>query len=495
MEDKDLLYLTCSACITAADDNGAPRFTMTAYTGKTIDVGFGKPVIIDLAGIDLSRQKIPIFYAHETDKGVGHTETLAVVDGALHAEGRVSRNTPYAADIIASGKNGFPWQASVGGRVTEKRNIREGETDTVNGRQIEGPAICVTRFELKEISFVELGADDQTSASIAAKLSTTEDKMEETKTPLNEELKAGAADAVYSGLGSGEKPDVQKIVAAEVTKAVDEVRAAYEKKDAERERVAEIKARNTYGNTELEAQAINEGWTADKFELEALRASRAAVPFVPTGGGEYSGEQLEAAALMASGLSNDRIAKAFKRGDDVLTASERLRGIGLRELVEIAAHQKGVHLGEFRHNESGWLKAAFSTAGVSGLLSNTLNKGLLEWYNTVEQNWKAIASETSTRDFKQYEQYYFTTNFGFEEVAPDGEIKHGQIGEEKFVNQAKTYGTYFAISRTMLINDDLGALMEIPRRLGFGAARTLAKRVWQTLLSNPLCADGNNFFR
>ena len=103
MNDNELLYLTCSACITAAEDNGAPRFTMTAYTGKTIDVGFGKPVVIDLAGIDLSRQKIPIFYAHETDKGVGHTETLAVIDGALHAEGRVSRNTPYAADIIASG--------------------------------------------------------------------------------------------------------------------------------------------------------------------------------------------------------------------------------------------------------------------------------------------------------------------------------------------------------------------------------------------------------
>lgn len=497
--ENDLIYLTGAARLVAEEPKdgkpaGAPKFTMVGYTGKVIEVGYGLPVVIDLKGIDVSRQRIPIFYAHDSYKGVGHTESLRIGDEGLVAEGRISRENQWAADVIASGKNGFPWQASVGGWITNKKTIREGESVEVNGRKIEGPVMLATRFALKEISFVELGADDQTHASVAAKLHQKERSMETSNEILKDEVKAGAADKAFTDLGSGETPDVQKIVAGAVKDAVDEMKAALKAEAEERARVDEIKARNTFGNAELQAQAIKEGWSADKFELEALRASRAAVPFVPTGGAEYTGDSLTAAALIAGGIPEERVAKAFRNGDDVMASAERLRGVGLRELIEISAFQHGARLGEFRRNENAWLKAAFSTAGVSGLLSNTLNKGLLEWYNAADQGWKKIVSETSTRDFKAYDQYYLTTAFGFEEVAPDGEIKHGAIGEDKFTNQAKTYGVQFVISRTMLINDDLGALMDIPKRLGLGAARTLAKRVWNTLTANPTGADGNAFF-
>lgn len=488
---EKMVYLQCAAKIAAEPGSGVPKFTMTAYTGQPMMVGYyDDPVVINLEGIGLDRQQIPIFYAHDSYKGVGHTEAIRVEDGALIAEGKISRSNTFAQDVIESGLKGFPWQASVGGYITARRDLPEGETAQINGRTIEGPALIAERFELKEISFVELGADDNTSATVSAAKHFRKEKEMEKKETLN----AGAVDKVL-GSAPEQTPDVSQIVAEAVKAGVDGLKAELQKEADERRRVDEINARAAgIGNPELQAQAIKEGWSADKFELEALRASRAAVPFVPTGGNTYTDETLEAAALMTSGLSDARIVKAFARGDEVAASAERLRGIGLREMIEIAAHQRGTNLGTFRGNNSGWLRAAFSTAGLSGLLSNTLNKGLLEWYNAGDQGWRKIVNEVSVKDFKAYEQNYLVTSFAFEEVAPGGEIKDGSASDETFTNRARTYAVKFALDRQMLINDDLGAFMAIPKRLGQAAARTLGKRVWAAILGNANSGDGNAFF-
>ena len=485
---EKMIYLECSAQLHAEEGTGVPKFSMLGYTGKPMMVGwFENPVVIDLAGIDLSNQRIPIFYAHDSRRGVGHTESIRVEEGALVAEGRISRATPEAREVWESGQKGFPWQASVGGYIVTRTELAEGETAEVNGRTVEGPATIATHFELKEISFVELGADDETTATVSAEhINRKEIEMEK------ETLKAGAVDQALMPV---ETPDVNQIVAEAVKAGVDGLKAELQKEADERRRVDEINARAAgIGNAELQAQAIKEGWSADKFELEALRASRAAVPFVPTGGNTYTDETLEAAALMTSGLSDARIVKAFARGDEVAASAERLRGIGLREMIEIAAHQRGTNLGTFRGNNSGWLRAAFSTAGLSGLLSNTLNKGLLEWYNAGDQGWRKIVNEVSVKDFKAYEQNYLVTSFAFEEVAPGGKIKDGSASDETFTNRARTYAVKFGLDRQMLINDDLGAFMAIPKRLGQAAARTLGKRVWAAILGNANSGDGNAFF-
>jgi hypothetical protein len=52
----------------------------------------------------------------------------------------------------------------------------------------------------------------------------------------------------------------------------------------------------------------------------------------------------------------------------------------------------------------------------------------------------------------------------------------------------------FAITRQMIINDDLGAFADIPRSIGIGAADAISDAVWQCILSNPAQADGKAFF-
>ena len=130
--------------------------------------GWKHPVIIDLAGLSIPAQSRPIRFGHDPLSGVGHTDRIHIEQGQLLASGVVSRDTAAAREVVASSKNGFPWQASVGASVDEFEFVKDHQQVTVNGRQYSGPLNVVRKSTLGEISFVDLGADGATSASVAA---------------------------------------------------------------------------------------------------------------------------------------------------------------------------------------------------------------------------------------------------------------------------------------------------------------------------------------
>jgi hypothetical protein len=91
-----------------------------------------------------------------------------IENGQLVARGVVSRDTDAAREVVVSSKNGFPWQASIGASVVKHEFVRDGETATVNGSEVKGPVNVVRQSVLAEISFVDLGADGNTSATVLA---------------------------------------------------------------------------------------------------------------------------------------------------------------------------------------------------------------------------------------------------------------------------------------------------------------------------------------
>ena len=121
------LTLTASAVVTLEAASGSdaaplPRFKMVAYTGGPMKVGGWRyPVVIDLAGMAVPSQARPIRFGHDASAGVGHTDAIRVEAGQLIATGVISRDTAAAKEVVASSKNGFPWQASVGASVDEDR--------------------------------------------------------------------------------------------------------------------------------------------------------------------------------------------------------------------------------------------------------------------------------------------------------------------------------------------------------------------------------------
>jgi phage major head subunit gpT-like protein len=462
------LQLTAQMDVIAAADTGdgkpvLPRFNMVAYTGGLMRIaGWRHPVVVDLAGLEIPSQSRPIRFGHDMSSGVGHTDAISVQDGKLVASGVVSRDTAAAKEIVASARNGFPWQASIGASVEQFEFVREDQTALVNGTEHKGPLNIVRKAVLGEISFVDLGADAHSSASVAASVKET-DSMSDSQVNT-EQVQAAAATPVEVPANEPTAPDVRAQALAE------------------RQRIDAVNRVCGARHGEIAAKAISEGWDASRTELEVLRAERPKAPAVHARDSSVDSDVLAAAVCLSGGLKHEQA----RYDEKVLEAAGRRyrNGIGLQELILEAAWANGYAGRSFRSDMEGALQAAFSTFSLPGILSNVANKFLLAGFESVEDAWKRIAATRSVRDFKAVTSYRLTGAFEYEEVGPTGELKHGQVDEETFTNQAKTYGRMFSITRTDLINDDLGALTVLPRKIGRGGALKLNKIFWTAFLAN-----------
>jgi hypothetical protein len=508
-------YLTfrCPLTVEAASDGEKqmPRFRMVAYTGGTMRItGFPHPVVVDLEGLAIDRQDIPVRLDHNPRQGVGHTQRVLIENGQVIAEGMVSRDTSWARDVAKSAVNGFPWQASIGAAVVDAEFVPNGQSITVNGRTFTGPLHVVRQAILKEISFVDSGADPATSARIAAQnkeQAVMEDKNNAAQDDTQQDAGQTDGNTTATDTASADtppktdqpqepttppSPKPQAATAATVNASAasdDPVTDMRRRMAAETRRVEAIRKVCAGKHPDLEAKAIEEGWDESRTELHVLRASRPQVPAVSSRPRNTSPQVFEAVALMSSGLPNSRIEAIY--AEPILEAADKLRGVGIQEFCELAC---GAQLPRFRRDASGWLQAAFSTTSLPGILSNIANKMLLEGYNYVEDAWRNISKIASVNDFKEHTRYRMTGSFQFQQVGPDGELKHGQLGEQSFRQKADTHGIMFALTRQMIINDDMGAFTDIPRQIGMGAAEAIADAVWGLWLANPVQADGKAFF-
>jgi len=504
MNKPEFIHLTApepAIIEAAADESKVPTFSMVAYNGgKMIPSNIGIEVIIDLAGMEIPIQRIPVRQSHNSDRGIGHTTSVKKTQSQLTAEGIISRGTSWAKEVITSSKNGFPWQASIGARVNDIEYIGDGVKVTVNGQQFDGPTVVVTKSLLYEISFVDFGADFNTSVSIAAQLKETTMEFNawliaKDYEPGNledgklEELKAQFEAEKVKTEPKPKEPEKPTTVTASTgtvdIKAQMRIEAA-----AEAKRIAAV-SKLAAEHPDILAKAIEEDWDATKTELEVLRASRPTNVAVHVSTPDTGPQVLEAALCESTKVKAEFDAKVME------AAHKQFRGrLGLQELLLYAAWQNGYISRTFPKGDAGireLLAAGFSTASLSGILSNVANKSIMEAFMVVEDGWRQICGIAPVSDFKTHAKYALTGDFEFKQVGPDGELKHDTVDEEEYTNKANTYGRMFAITRKMIINDDLGALNQVPRRIGRGAALALNKAFWTEFMDNSaFFAAGNS---
>ncbi len=509
-----------------------PRFSMVAYTGDAMRVdGWRNPVVVDLQGLAIPSQRRPIRFGHSMHAGVGHTERISVEGGKLIAEGLVSRDTPAAKEIVTSGKRGFPWQASIGTTVHEVEHVKAGKYVMVNGRRFEGPVYVARKTTLGEISFVDLGADGNTTANIAAASGGTGGGgtesiiMSESNTNASVlNPSASSAEAASASPGSsGTLGTPGKITAAITTGGagasdgaangadLEQILARSRAEHDRRTRIVTMTAKIATDRPELaddldriSKAALEAKWDVQRYELEVLRLSRRAPGIMVRQAVASDAQVLEAALCLSGGLED--VEKQY--AEPVLhAAGQRYRhGLGLGELLLTFAQANGYH-GAGRSDIQSLLRFAFAAPGSStleasgggpstlslpGILSNVANKFLRAGFEAVESTWREIAAIRPVRDFKQVSSYSLTGGFQYEEVAPGGELKHATVGETSYTNQARTYGRMFSIDRRDIINDDLDALTAVPRRLGRGAALKLNEVFWTAFLANSAFFSSGN---
>jgi phage major head subunit gpT-like protein len=444
-------FVAAAADAGEAAPMGPRKFAIRAYTGAAIRQAWSKePIVIDLAGMKM-RQKIPIVMGHDYGLGsiLGQTTSVRAEGGELIVEGEILASTEDTMRVVELADKGFQWQASVGADVGRHERIPADQTVTINGQSFHGPIRIVKASTLREVSFVTLGADDATTVQIAA------DAAEETT--MAHDANEQPAEAVTAAV---EAPATVAVEAPASAPAV----------------VAESQSPDLTATVEALNKKLQ---TMEK--LIATRSDRA--PAIHVAEPQTGGNVIEAALCMQGGLSKP---EKFYDERTVEAAAKQQRSVSLGEVFVEAARANG-YSGSSRISSTNLpmvIRAAFATHQISDLLANVANKFLLNGFMAVERTWDQVAAVRSVNDFKSINLYRLNGSFKFQKVGNAGQMQSAEATDYKRSVNADTYGITSSLTRTDMINDDLGALSAIPQRIGRGAALSLAETVWNEFQTN-----------
>lgn len=170
------------------------------------------------------------------------------------------------------------------------------------------------------------------------------------------------------------------------------------------------------------------------------------------------------------------------------------RGYTLSEIARATLERCGVKTGTM--DKMGMVAAAFthSTSDFGNLLMNVANKSMMKGYEEAGETFQLWTSKGSLPDFKAAMRVDLNTFPTLLKVAEGAEYKYATIGDRGEQVQLATYGRLFSITRQVVINDDLDAMVKLPRLMGRAAIRTVGDLVYAILTSNPLMSDGVALF-
>ena len=125
------------------------------------------------------------------------------------------------------------------------------------------------------------------------------------------------------------------------------------------------------------------------------------------------------------------------------------------------------------------------TSDFPVLLENTMHKTLQQAYTTAPDTWSRFCAVGSVSDFRAHNRYR-TGSFGsLDTVTELGEFTNKSIPDgEKASITATTKGNIINISRQAVVNDDLGAFINLAAMLGRAARRSIEVDVYAQLALN-----------
>jgi hypothetical protein len=549
-------------------DPPRPRFTMTAYNGGPMKLnGYQFPVIVDGCGVKAAAKHLPIYVGHDKpyddeetrmEKLLGQTDekkgfSVDKETGEISCGGIVTGESPLCQQAMTHARNGFKFQASINAQPQILEFVQAGTRTKVNGRMVSGPVVVARAATCDHIALVPLGADTSTTAQIAAEaakgrvmefaawLTATYALDAAALTPEQKskfEAEFGRIAASHAGAPAlkteAPKPEVS------VTDFT-VLRAETAKEDTRISAVRTV----AKDHPEISAKAITEGWdvarTTDAVEVATLRASRAASisegsPAIISAGMPKDGLSLQAVpcsrggrqiaasgrisndmaavietcGLISAGYSADRLAKNPAYGPRTVEMADQTMqrfgsGLGPMGLMRLAASFAHVSLPHSNDDAYKAIVAEFSTLSLPTILSNLMNKFLLDSYNAVDPDWLEAPNSGTTawqkftkrgpvQDFKPHYRVRLTGDMEFKDLGPSGEIQHGKISEQSYMVQASTKAIMFAITRQDIINDDLSAMSTLPTLFGRGAGVRIAKFIYGLLIAGLQSDRSTAFF-
>jgi hypothetical protein len=207
---------------------------------------------------------------------------------------------------------------------------------------------------------------------------------------------------------------------------------------------------------------------------------------VPLGGRD---ERITRRNAVASALLHRYSPTLFPLDD----AARQYRGMTLLELARESLGNSGVNTRGLSRDEVA-TRALHSTSDFPEILSAVTNKTLRQAYDVYPRTFTLFCRQVLATDFKAMHRVQLGEAPQLLEVGESGEFKRGTLGESKESYRVKTYGRVVAITRQVLINDDLDAFTRIPAMYGNSIAQLESDVVWGIITANPAMADGNALF-
>jgi hypothetical protein len=135
-----------------------------------------------------------------------------------------------------------------------------------------------------------------------------------------------------------------------------------------------------------------------------------------------------------------------------------------------------------------------STSDFPEILANVLNKTLRDGYASAPITWKPFTREVFNDDFKEISRTNLGEGEKLEKVSEGGEVKHSTVAEAAEKYRIEEYARIVAITRKVIINDDLDAFTRVPERMGRRARDLESDLIYSILKDNANMADGNALF-
>ena len=168
--------------------------------------------------------------------------------------------------------------------------------------------------------------------------------------------------------------------------------------------------------------------------------------------------------------------------------ARELVGLSLRELERSWKRQGG----------RGWLESRSGGSHVTGdfasLTADALGKELRRRYLLAVPTWQGITMPRQASDFKQLSSVQLGDAPKLLETIEHAEITHGTMSDASEKYRVKRYSRVLSLTYELIINDDLGALMQVPTLFSMSARQTESDVVWAALTDNPDMQDGNALF-
>lgn len=190
---------------------------------------------------------------------------------------------------------------------------------------------------------------------------------------------------------------------------------------------------------------------------------------------------------------------ALITAEDRTRAGSRRGGFRMRDIATDCLVRAGVDTRGMNDMELFARAITQSTSDFPVLLEGTINRVLLTQYQAAPDTWSLFCKTGQVSDFRKTERIRPGTFSRLDEINENGEYKNKPIPDgSKESIRAKPFGNLINVSRRMLVDDDLGAFVDLATYLARAAKRSIEIDVYDLFALNsgggPTMNDGNPLF-